>query len=62
MASFKVKVTQVFRVERSIIVDVDAVDEADAIESVSTENAPDYDDAGWTVSRTLENEEYELCL
>ncbi|UWU26003.1 hypothetical protein N2601_32255 (plasmid) [Rhizobium sp. CB3060] len=53
---FTVMVTQVYRVERTILVEVEAEDEESAIEQQSQEAAPDFDDPGWKSGWSLENE------
>lgn len=61
----KVKVTQVLRVEKSTVIDVEAETMEDAIEAVSSgeiDLPSATDDLGhvWTVEHSsLENEEYE---
>jgi len=59
MPSFNVKVTQVYRVERSIVITRVADSIEEAVELQSEIEAPDYDDPGWREERTLENEEVE---
>ena len=58
MTMFAVKVTQVFRVEREIIVEVDADDEDEARESI--DEVPNWDDDRWEEEWDLQNEEYEI--
>lgn len=56
MTSHKVRIVQVFRVEREIIVAVDAPDMQTAIDVQEESDAPGFDDPGWQSSWTLENE------
>ncbi|WP_037155779.1 hypothetical protein [Rhizobium freirei] len=53
---FVVKVTQVYRVEREILVKVEAEHEESVIEQQSQESAPDFDDPGWRSGWDLQNE------
>ncbi len=57
MTTYPIKIIQVFRVEREIIVDVEAESEDDAVELQQEEDAPSVDDPGWKSPWTLENEE-----
>lgn len=58
MPIHKVKITQVSRVERSIIVDVEADSIEDAVIIQADDDAPGADDPRWiTQSNSLENEE-----
>lgn len=54
---FTVVVSQVYRVERTILVEVDAEDEESAIEQQSLEAAPNFDDPGWKSEWDLQNED-----
>jgi hypothetical protein len=53
---FTVVVTQVYRVERTILVEVEAEDEESAIEQQRQEDAPDFDHPGWRSGWDLQNE------
>lgn len=57
MTFHQVRIVQVFRVEREIIVTVDAPDMQTAIDIQAENEAPGFDDPGWQSSWTLENEE-----
>lgn len=58
MPMHKVRITQVTRVERSILVDVEADTIEDAVEKQEGADAPSLTDPRWTVDRDdLENEE-----
>lgn len=58
MALHKIRITQVTRVEKSIVIDVEADSLEEAIEIQQEEDAPDHDDKRWTVDRNdLQNEE-----
>lgn len=53
-----IRITQVTRVERSIVVEVEADSIEEAIERQQEEEAPDHSDARWTVDRDdLQNED-----
>lgn len=56
MTAHQVRIVQVFRVEREIIVTVDAPDMQAAIDVQEESEAPGFDDLGWRSSWTLENE------
>lgn len=56
MGTHRIKITQVTRVERSIVIDVEADTLEDALEQEA--DVPNVDDPRWTVERdSLENEE-----
>jgi hypothetical protein len=56
----KIRITQVTRVERSIVIDVEAATMDEAVEKQSESEAPGHDDPRWTVDRdSLENETVE---
>ncbi|WP_263588850.1 hypothetical protein [Sphingopyxis sp. GC21] len=57
MTSHDIRIIQVFRVEREIVVKVRAADAQAAIDLQSESDAPAFDDPGWRSSWTLENEE-----
>ena len=57
MRSHRVRVTQIFRVEREIVVCVEAQEVSAAIDLQTESEAPAFDDARWRSSWTLENEE-----
>ena len=57
MATFPVEIVQTYRVERRIIVDVEADDLQAALDKQAEEAAPDYDDKGWIESCDLQNED-----
>jgi len=59
MTMHKVKIIQVFKVVREIVVDVDAESEFAAVDQQSISDAPDYADPRWTETRELMNEECE---
>lgn len=56
MTPHQVRIVQVFRVERQIIVAIDAPDIQTAIDIQAESEAPGFDDPGWQSSWTLENE------
>lgn len=56
MTSHQVRIVQVYRVEREIIVTVDAPHMQTAIDIQAENEAPGFDDPGWRSSWTLENE------
>lgn len=57
MTAHDIRVVQVFRVEREIVITVEAPDVGTAIETQSESDAPAFDDPRWRSSWTLENEE-----
>lgn len=57
MTSYDIRVVQVFRVEREIIIAVEAPDVQTAIETQSESDAPVFDDPRWRSSWTFQNEE-----
>ncbi|WIW89616.1 hypothetical protein K3M67_06570 [Sphingobium sp. V4] len=56
MTAYSLQIVQVFRVERTIVVTVEAPDEQTAIDWQSEGDAPAFDDPRWRASWTLENE------
>ncbi len=61
MPSHTIRIVQVFRVEREIIIAVDAPDLHTAIELQSENSAPPFDDPRWRSSHTLENEQVDIA-
>jgi|GEM_PF-6251136 len=59
MTMHKVKIIQVFKVVREIIVEVDADNEFAAADQQSISDAPDYADPRWIETRDLMSEECE---
>ncbi len=61
MARHRIRIIQVFRTTRSIEIEVEADDEYDACEGVSSgaTDAPDFDDPHWQTGWDLRNEEVE---
>lgn len=59
MTIHKLKITQVFKLVREIIVEVDAEDEFAAAEQQSGDDAPDYADPRWIETRVFMKEECE---
>jgi len=57
MISHDIRIVQTFRVEREIVIAVEARDLQTAIETQSESDAPAFDDPRWRSSGTLENEE-----
>lgn len=58
MPKHRIRIIQVTRVERSIVVDVEADSIEAAIEAQAESEAPSLDDSRWeTISDSLENEE-----
>jgi hypothetical protein len=56
----RIRITQVFRAERQIVISVRAPDVETAVETQSGDEAPAHDDPRWKESsRTLENEAVE---
>lgn len=57
----KIRVTQVFRVEREIVIEVDAEDELAAVDHVQSgeTDIPGIDDPRWRAGWELQNEEAE---
>lgn len=56
MTSHKVRIVQVFRVEREIVVSIEAADLQAAIDMQSECNAPAFDNPRWRSTWSLENE------
>lgn len=61
MKSHRIRIVQVFRVEREIVIDINAPDAKAAIEMQSENDAPAFDDPRWRSSWTLENEEVDAA-
>ena len=61
MTGHDIRIVQVFRVEREIVVKVDAADLQAAIDLQSESEAPDFDDPRWRSSWTLQNEDVETA-
>lgn len=61
MARHRIRIIQVFRTTRSIEIEVEADDEHDAREGVSSGaiDTPDFDDPRWQTGWDLQNEEVE---
>ncbi len=58
MSKHRLLITQFYRMERTIAVDVEADTVAEAIARQDEElSAPDYDSPLWVETKTLENEE-----
>lgn len=57
MSTHQVKIVQVFRVAREIVIDVEAVSKADAVQYQMEQDAPSSSDPRWKSEWTLENEE-----
>lgn len=57
------RVIQVFRVEREILIEVDAEDELAAVEQIQSgaTDTPEFDDPRWRTSWDMQNEEVELA-
>lgn len=61
MPKFRVKVTQVYRVEKWITVDVEADTADDAIETYASGDAPSSSLPGWEDHWSLQNEVVDLA-
>ncbi|MBN9070010.1 MAG: hypothetical protein J0H34_00105 [Rhizobiales bacterium] len=61
MARHRIRIIQVFRTTRSIEIEVEADDEYDACEGVSSGaiDPPEFDDPRWQTGWDLQNEEVE---
>lgn len=59
MTAHAIRIVQVFRVEREIVVTVDAAGEQAAVDLQSESDAPPFDDRRWRSSWSLENEHVE---
>lgn len=59
MTSHAIRVVQVYRVEREIVVSRDAPDMQSAIDGQCVDDAPAFDDPRWRETWTLENEQVE---
>lgn len=61
MTTHRLRIVQVFRVERQIIVEVEAPDPQSAIDHQMEEDAPHSNDPRWKSQWTIENEHIELA-
>jgi len=61
LPKFRVKVTQVYRVEKWITVDVDVDNADDAVEAFASDDAPCSSLPGWEDRWELQNEIVELA-
>ncbi|WP_336963692.1 hypothetical protein [Sphingobium aquiterrae] len=61
MTSHEIRIVQVFRVERAIVVSVDAPDCQTAIDIQSEGDVPSFADVRWGSLWTLENEQVEAA-
>jgi hypothetical protein len=59
MTTHRLRIDQVFRVERAIIVEIEAPDPQSALDHQMEEDAPPPDHPRWTSQWTLENEDIE---
>jgi len=59
MTAHSLRIVQVFRVERTIILTVEAPDKQAAIDLQSESDSPAFDDPGWQAIWTLEDEQVE---
>lgn len=59
MTLHRIRIVQVFRVEREIVITTEATDMQSAIDGQSESAAPGFNDRRWVSSWTLENEEVE---
>ncbi|EXL04968.1 hypothetical protein [Aquamicrobium defluvii] len=61
MAKHRIRIVQVFKTIRSIEIEVEADDEQDAVEGLSSGaiDTPDFDDPRWLTGWDLQNEEVE---
>ena len=59
----KIRVIQVYRVEREAVIEIEASSAHEAVElaDIGEVDLPSYDDRVWKESRTLENEESYLA-
>jgi hypothetical protein len=57
MAKFNVRVRQVYRVEREIIVTIEADTPEEALEDQAANESPDFNHPDWRTGWELENEE-----
>ncbi|SNS68808.1 hypothetical protein SAMN06295912_11286 [Sphingomonas laterariae] len=57
MKSYQLRIAQVFRVEREMVVAVEAADLQAAIDLQSESDAPAFDDPSWRSTWSLESEE-----
>lgn len=61
MTKFSLKVTQVFKCTRTIIVEREDTDLQNAIEEQQMADAPDFRDPGWEEEWEIQNEEVEAA-
>ena len=56
----RIAIHQTYRVERAIVIDVEATSTATACEALANGDIeiPDFDDPGWREVRSFEHEEY----
>ncbi len=59
MTAHNLRIIQVFRVERAVILPVEAPDEQSAIDRQSEGDAPAFDDSRWQTTWILKNEQVE---
>lgn len=57
MSTHPVRIVQVFRVEREIVIDVEAASKDDAVEYQMEEDAPPSSDPRWKSEWTLQSED-----
>jgi len=61
VTAHRIRIVQVYRVEREIVVELDAPDAQTAIDIKSAQDAPAFADRRWQSNWTLENEEVEAA-
>jgi hypothetical protein len=63
MQKFKVKIVQVFKATREVVVDVEAEDMERAVEALESGDldGPSFDDPRWKTGWDLQNEEITPC-
>ncbi len=61
MTTHQIRIVQVYRVERAIIIDVEASSLAAAIDLQSDADAPAFSDPRWRSAWSLENEDVEAA-
>ena len=57
MAQHKISITQVFRVERTMIVNAAGDDPFDAADTIALTDSPGFDDPRWNDTWSLQSEE-----
>lgn len=57
MAQHKIRITQVFRVQRTMIVDAAGEDPFDATDNIALADSPGFDDPRWNDTWSLQSEE-----